>query len=800
MVAQKGQLGYRTGAAVVVALVAGLWLLCCGPVFAQPTRQSNGRWSDFWIDRLRWRAQRLAAASQPSAGQYQRALVLLNAALRLKPGGASAARVHKDRYELLLRLGQVQAAMEALDRYVGLESNDTVAGQRVLAWRLDQADDIDQQMAMLQGLIASGDQPAEILSEAHRRLGELYYQRFDLASAIENLHKAVQLAPLNLSAGQLLLAVQQQRLKDDQAAVLAFLADRTSFLLRAISANPADVDACWQLAALLDDLSLHAEAQQWYRHAMAMYRRFDPAGQEPRQLLLDYAGSLLDGASLNQARKILDEMIRLPTTVPADVDLHSWQVQAHLMLYLVAKKQQDSAALKTQQQVFDRYYDWIEQNQESLAGHGDSLAMMAMFYSVYGPSTATNRRRGLELARLAAQVDPDSVQTRLAKGLALLAIGRPDEAVALLEPLAKSRQLAAVGLALGYIAQGKSERAEQVLVEAGRLKTTGLAYEQLVSVLADLGKSPPPPADCGQIRRMLETFNRRVLEFFEQPQQFIDLQVHVRSDLDGFEPIVAECVLKDTADFPITIGPAMMIGPAVVLQIKAQVGGDEKTFWKVVQLDQRQVLEPGQLIRVDFFLDLAARNDAGKTVLLADWLQANRGRHVQLSLTVIVNAVTGKGSYKAGAGGFSSAVKTLQRPAVSLTEEQIDRFLGDLNNPDPLTVAKNAFQLLEAQMAGSSNDRRIEQAIINLLSHEDWRVRVTAASAARYLKGGVELFNALAPKLKDRHWLVRLAAGDTLGQLQGEIAAPILKFLAGEDTEPLVRRLAAGYLLDFSDR
>ena len=313
------------------AAAAVLVMLCAGDVAVSMSKDCED-FSHCWAEQLHWQGRKLLLKPQMTAGECQRAIVKLKTAAELIGPDNTSASIYKDLYQLLDQVSGRREALDALLRYVQMQNQDALASQQWLAWQLDQANTIEQRMALLEGFIAKETtQPEEALSDAYRQLGELQYQKFDAAGARSSLKKAIELVDVNLAAWEQLLAISQQsgpehsedeKGEKGKADVISRLIFQVGYLQAQIRANPADIDACRQLARLLDDISLHQQAQVYYKHAIDSYRQLANGQACPVGLMLDYASSLFEAGKLIQARKIFVELIDNVS------DSHSEQAQS----------------------------------------------------------------------------------------------------------------------------------------------------------------------------------------------------------------------------------------------------------------------------------------------------------------------------------------------------------------------------------------------------------------------------------------------------------------------------------------
>ncbi len=80
------------------------------------------------------------------------------------------------------------------------------------------------------------------------------------------------------------------------------------------------------------------------------------------------------------------------------------------------------------------------------------------------------------------------------------------------------------------------------------------------------------------------------------------------------------------------------------------------------------------------------------------------------------------------------------------------------------------------------------------LSDPDPWVRAATLDVVPLLPWKAEYAQAVAPLLGEGHWLVRLAVIELLATQQGSVFSPVAGRLAGQDPDPLIRKLALLHL------
>jgi hypothetical protein len=241
------------------------------------------------------------------------------------------------------------------------------------------------------------------------------------------------------------------------------------------------------------------------------------------------------------------------------------------------------------------------------------------------------------------------------------------------------------------------------------------------------------------------------------------------------------------------IGPTGSILPNCAVEIKTLPEGKEKLYLDI-PIDAREILPPGKSVTFTALLDQAVSLDR-KT----DW------NGFISSLLGTDHRISVQGSV------FTQVIltETLDEPLAKSPEFTLD--LPQKNTAvalliknktssrvtDPWSLARLSRWFLDAP-ALKSQYASIISGVIDLMrlrTVSDRETRPALAWALRSAKGDPNILNALARLLNSPDWFTRLIALDTLGQLQGRQAEPLLQSFAVNDPDELVRQLATGYLL-----
>ena len=746
------------------------------PLDTPPTR-SPGKWL---VDLARDYGH--SVKGPPSLPDVQIALTLLRAAARLEP---NLPEPYWWQAELLDDLNRPDEALAALERYVRLDPNDLTERLRWIGLKVNALQTVEARREFIEAQLIRDAANPLILSDAHRRLAEIALARADQNAARMHMEAALRLTPGDITANRLAPTILPG--SDDPAAQVR----RT---LHLIAATPMQVDLVWTLGNLLDDLSLHREAQSWYAYALDVFRAAHPGTDPPSEYLLDLAESRADSGDLEAALKDCTESLRIdPAYVPARL----------LMADILRKLGRAEAAQEQIRTVADRYAKMADQVITSRDAH--QAAEMAWFYAYYGPQP----EQAIQFARITLASFPDHPIARRAHGFAALAKGNHAEAERVLKDLAPSDPMAAIGLARTYLATNRPRDAVPILQHAVRFRSTGFAHDEIARMLRDNGQSVPPPPDHADVRKILAEFDRAPLEYYKQPTKFLRLTARfLQPRMTLTDPWYVLFELSNLATFNITLGNEGMLRPLLLLSVETT--GDQTrrfTHYMLVHLNRLGVLEPGKSVRLLQTIDIGPLRQ-----IMTITPQVTH----EISLSGLLDAVQfPDGRWGHHLGGFDAPLAKATRLAVHPSPQKMAELKADLASDQPDRVL-NAATVLSSLLAEQEalRDGTLNYQAVPIDPTDLWREWTDAATrrghdpihrarlieSLRPAKLPDRAIQALAPFLSDDHWLVRLTTAWILAHKQGPTFAGVARRLTQNDPDPLVRDLTAAYLTKWASR
>ncbi len=739
---------------------------------AERVRAADPPPGEWLVDRARSFA--LSGSSDPTRTEAEYVLCWLQAATRVSPDLADA---YLWQFDLLHRLERVDDARSALKAYCRLDPSNVAARLDAVDLEFNARQTLESRQEFCRTILERPDNAPEVVSDLHRRLAELAHRSGDSELARTHARRAVEAFPQNLNAQVLLLSLEE-RTEDPPA--------RVRLLLNTIAANPARGLPVWELARYLDDLSLHAEAVGWYRWALDHFQRRHPGTKPPPEVLLDLASSLCDGGQFEEAFKVCNDVMA------ADRGFLEAQVLMIRIARLrglkeVAEKQRDMVASELLQSEPD-----FLQREDAIAA-----ARSAWFHVEHSPDAA----RALRLATFAAERLPDDPAVQRVLGWAKLINGDAPAAEAALAPLAADDPHAAVGLARARIAQEKKAEAIQALRQAESARYSGPAYDQAVELLRELGESPAGRPDRSAIQRELDAFDRAVLRFYDEPGTALKLEISPGASAVPFgDSMRCTFTLTNTGSYPVTLGTeGMVAAPQVLVSAKGiWPGAPTADAYLTVSLMRRSVLLPGEAISVREPLALGS---------LHAFLESEPQRDITLEFSFVFDPVLdARNVWTSRLPGIQTEPARITRRGVDATPPGLKSWHAELKSGTEVQRCR-AVQVLAALLgerhradaAGIDYTVRaidvaeVRGALFAALDDPSPLVRAAATDALVLVPLDDTIVGAVAPRLSDGNFLVRMMAVDLLANAQGPVFAPVLDRLARDDADSLVRELCRLY-------
>lgn len=719
-----------------------------------------------WLLQLARHQGHLGGRRDPRAVTLQ-ALGLMQAATQVQPRLAEA---YLWQYDLYDRIDRSQDALAALKRYVELAPDDETARLTLIRGEIDKLQTAEARAAAIRDALARPNLPRTIASDLYRRLAEYHRERGEKDEAGKAIENALRLMPTNVVARQLSYDV----LGESEP-----LLQRVELALALVLVNPGQVNVLWEMGEMLDSLSLHREAQEWYLRAIELH-----TATVKSAVPADYWYELgLSYANSGDYKEALDAVSK---AVAGDPRMARAKIlQSHVLTKL--GKPDADAPLQAVGKQYDAEYAEIVSSR-NVAKAADA----AWFYAFHRP----DKERALKLSELAASVPNAMSLAQRSLGYAQLLDNKFTEAAATLKPLAEVDQLAAVGYARALLGLNRPPEAVKTLTEAAKLSFTGLGYEMIVDLLKRQNAQPPPRPSQDKLLEALHRFDRRVFDYYKRPGDFIRVTIELLDEpLPSLGPWRVGIRVENRGPFAITLGDGMMAQPLILFSMNI---GDPQAgrFPNCTQLllNRRPVLLPGDVIEAVTTVDVGPPRE---------YILATASQTQAVEISALFDPVMGEKGFELGATSIAVPPLRVTRTGIPRDADSARRWMEQLNDVS-MTKRFAAIDALGALLVENDLATRrqplparasaVQQRLAALVDSTDWPIRARALEALRWSRQPKEIVTRVSKCIEDEHFAVRVMAVRFFVAQQAQHFEQVLESLSASDPESCVRILARSYM------
>jgi len=748
-----------------------------GPAASAPAGVAPARTIGKWLVDL-GRDYPLTPQAALRSADAELTLAFMQAAARIEPGLAEA---YLWQHDLLWALHREDEATEALGRYVRLEPDDWSARVLWIAARTNGLQTLEERVRFWQEQLRDPNLPGEVASDLYRRMAEYHYNRGENETAARQIALALKAFPQNLAA---------QRLRLEMSADPRNPAARLELALNLVRLSPAQPLFAWDVARLLDEISLHREAQPWYQHAQLMFQLADPGHAAPGEFLLEMAASQIDAGMLDSAEKLVKQIIQTvgDGAVP------------RILLGRIARLRNKPDEAKTQFAIARSAYEsaWSKVKD---APDPDLAAEIAWYYCIDDPDI----ERAYPLATIAMQAASPSDLARRAFGYAAAQKGVLADAQKALAPIVDADPWAACAMAIVKEKSGDANAAADLLTRVAERHSSGQLFREAAARLTALGKPIPPTPRYEDVRTVLAAFDDSLLLFPTAPKNFLDLTITPLRPASGAlrpgDAIWCRFVLTNRSPFPVSLGDDLMVGPTLLVLART-IGDRERDYGALVRVpvNRRQILGAGQSMAVTQTLDVGP---------LRSTLIATPQAAQTIEITAIVNPVY-SGEQRAWVprpGGFTAGPVRIECQAlppddpgpdglqrtlaaarsgdVSAREQALTRMMMWLAEQEHLRAGRLRYPTQAVNLDG------LRSGIQERFADPAWPVRARLAEALRWVTLDKEWARLASGMLSDPEWLVRMLAVRLFADHQKAAFDKVAAFYAQNDPDACVRTMAA---------
>ncbi|HOW72451.1 MAG TPA: HEAT repeat domain-containing protein [Phycisphaerae bacterium] len=312
---------------------------------------------------------------------------------------------------------------------------------------------------------------------------------------------------------------------------------------------------------------------------------------------------------------------------------------------------------------------------------------------------------------------------------------------------------------------------------------------------------PASPAVADEIRAVTGLFPKEVLPFPLQANKHLALNIRLLANgLRIGEPWRCAFEIRNIGSLPITIGPGLMLEPAVLCIVTLR-GDRERTETLSIPLDQRLQLTAGQSLSIVRTLDIG-RIRAG----LIGTPQVAYDVEIEAMLNPIEEPSIVAGAppiWKPGPAGIRARPLKLRREPFRVFPDSIRNLLTETKAPvaSARTAAMETLASLLAEHQHLASGRlryaaqpidpaTVRTVILARAEDTDWEVRARLAECLRWFVLDSAATQQSVKLLNDPHWLVRGLAMRAMAEQQGTRFQGVLQVVAQQDPDEWVRRMS----------
>ena len=619
----------------------------------------------------------LGVDRDPRPDQFTRAQVLLDLALGLVPHDAEAWRL---KIELTDRMGDRVGHLNAMKRYSSLRPEDDAAQLDWIMASVGEHQTLEQRLHAVEKILNA--QQSERLSKPLRSrlssfVAKTALEMGDTKQFRRSLRTALRLDRANPEAAHLM--VEWLWVAGATPAVAG------QAMMNLVSTDPMNVVFRRRLAQLLFSQNVYDAAAQQYE----VVHRLDPQFHD-EQMVYQWVHSLAAGGQLNQAMDLLTQFERLPlkqpvaasqpadpaadpaADAPADPgrqpDVGLPMDLELLRLALFQKSNQTARARGS----FQRITNLMQDRAPDGDGGGQAdLIWLGLLMDQAVPDTQA-------WDQLKAVLLQDAGFLARVTGWMHLREGNGQAARQALGALASQDPFAAYGMAVSYGQVDHPDRLKY-LHEVVAMAPGHLAGLMATCDLVEAGVRVQPTADGAVLTQRMDQWPRKMVSPDPSQDRWTSLTVHLEHpQFQYLRPIPVRLTLRNTTDFPLSLGPRQAIPSQVLLHIYLRHGGSSMGRLQPMVIDMRRRLR----VPARGVLEVTARLDHGG---LGSVLSMNPVMAIGFDVTAVLGPrFEAGGQLLPEALGASGAAYLIQRNGSVLGTEQVDQWIEHLVDTDPI--------------------------------------------------------------------------------------------------------------------
>jgi tetratricopeptide (TPR) repeat protein len=637
----------------------------------------------------------LAPDTQPTL--LRQASAMFELATQYQPSEFRFARAHAD---VLLRLGDQDRALAALQRARALDPKDQVTMIQFIDLNANKMETTDQKLAYYRQVVDAASIAPEVRSHAAVLLTDIYAQRSQDAQAVAALNQALELNPQNLAA----LAIRYQMASSSGEAI-----ERVRAKGAQLQASPADVVQIIEMARECVAAGDYENATDFYALGIGLLnaRRQSP----PIEEVVDFVAAEFLKGSTETARPFIEQglgvikddgrlyLLQLLADQfdNSNIDERPRRIDTARGVYLAQlagvsqllnepdKKEMPATSPAVPLPDVAADVAKLKADDARLTEAYAIALAEQLWFDLYFRAAPVDDTHIAALATLIGEQDPLVVRFQ---GWKLLGAGQIDQAKLKFEAIADRDGFAQLGLIAVLFQEQNAERARALLSDLIKARPAGMvgAFAAVAAKQQNIAVAPSEAE--AQIAQVASAVRRPVFEAVTNPRSVYLLTASpVKLSFGVGEPLLAKVTLLNTGRQPVTIGPGGFIESRFTVDLEPR--GDVRRVLPAVVFGQwtgAVRLLPRQSIST------VVRVDTGRANL---FFQSYPTPLISVAGTVITNPLIAEsGSVPAPGGQQTSIGSVMERRSSPLYVEAFRAKLLETVSQGTPVERLNAMELV----------------------------------------------------------------------------------------------------------
>ena len=403
----------------------------------------------------------------------------------------------------------------------------------------------------------------------------------------------------------------------------------------------------------------------------------------------------------------------------------------------------------------------------------------------------------LAWATKAYDADNNSVNAKAFLSYALVRNGQTELAKPMLEKIGESTQIAAIAKA-EMLAADNNDSAVGILKSAVNAAPGTFEAQKANTILKQLDSEYVPPVDADTVITMIKNdFGQTFFSEFTSPEKMIKISLQTSGTAFSYgSAINAQLAIINNYSEPLIVCKDGLFKGNIRVDVRVSGNLNERIDNFIVKTVRPSYeIRPGQAL----FIPLQLLSGRLKTIL-----ESHPQADLNLEITVYADPHIGSDGQIQNFFGTKPAVTIIKRRKLNLDTYYLQQKFGALQSGQQGQKIKSAELftglLAEQQILSQIGTKYkfvyaepglLTSAIASCLTGDDWVLKVRIIAALQKINLDYRLIESVSGQLEDRFWPVRLMSVCVLAQKQKESFLPVLSWVNKNDTEQIVKDLAA---------